>query len=70
MEGSTKSEEELEMEDISLTLLFISSFPSFQVPESLALPPTPGGGVRNKRKIFFVVAFVPAHSATQRLYQR
>lgn len=54
MKGSTMSEEELEMEDVSLTLsLFIASFPFLQVLESLALPPTPGRGARNKRQIFF-----------------
>jgi len=51
------------------SLLFISPFPSFQVLESLALPPTPraeGLGIRGK---VFVVGFVPARSTTQRLYQ-
>lgn len=37
------------------TLLLLSSFPSSQVPESLALPPTPTGGVRNKRKMVLLL---------------
>lgn len=55
----TKSEEELEMEDVSVTFLFIWSFPSFPVQGSLALPPL-GGELMNKRKILVLPLFQPA----------
>lgn len=57
-EGTKKSEEELEMENVSLTLSFsYHNFPLSKYWKVEHFQPPPVGGLRNKRKIFLL--FLP-----------